>query len=92
MPPLKGVIHAAVFDDAVLANLAGTDAARVAPRSWGVAAESIPRDLNLDFRLFSSVLSLWSAVGQATAANSLDPCCVTQEGGVTRYRLLGSLG
>ena len=76
MPPLKGVIHAAaVFDDAVLANLTWEQMQRVlAPKivgAWLLSRST--RDLNLDFfALFSSVLSLWGAVGQAayTAANS----------------------
>lgn len=76
MPPLKGVIHAAaVFDDAVLANLTWEQTQRVlAPKivgAWLLSRST--RDLDLDFfALFSSVLSLWGAVGQAayTAANS----------------------
>jgi surfactin synthase thioesterase subunit len=76
MPPLKGVIHAAaVFEDAVLANLTREQFLRVlSPKvagSWLLSRAT--RELDLDFFvLFSSVLSLWGGLGQAayTAANS----------------------
>jgi len=76
MPPLKGVIHAAaVFEDAVLANLTWEQYQRVlAPKIAGAWLLSLgTRALDLDFFvLFSSVLSLWGGLGQAayTAANS----------------------
>jgi surfactin synthase thioesterase subunit/NADP-dependent 3-hydroxy acid dehydrogenase YdfG len=76
MPPLKGVIHAAaVFEDAVLANLTGDQFERVLrPKVTGAWLLSrATRELDLDFFvLFSSVLSLWGGIGQAayTAANS----------------------
>jgi surfactin synthase thioesterase subunit len=76
MPPLKGVVHAAaVFEDAVLANLTREQFERVLrPKvtgAWLVSRDT--RELDLDFFvLFSSVLSLWGGLGQAayTAANS----------------------
>jgi acyl transferase domain-containing protein/surfactin synthase thioesterase subunit len=76
LPPLKGVVHAAaVFEDAVLANLTGEQFERVLrPKmtgAWLVSRDT--RELDLDFFvLFSSVLSLWGGLGQAayTAANS----------------------
>ncbi len=76
MPPLKGVIHAAaVFEDAVLANLTWEQFLRVLrPKVTGAWLLSrATRELDLDFFvLFSSVLSLWGGLGQAayTAANS----------------------
>jgi acyl transferase domain-containing protein/surfactin synthase thioesterase subunit/acyl carrier protein len=76
MPPLKGVVHAAaVFDDAVLANLTWDQMQRVLmPKIVGAWLLSrCTRDLDLEFFiLFSSVLSLWGAVGQGayTTANS----------------------
>jgi acyl transferase domain-containing protein/surfactin synthase thioesterase subunit len=76
MPPLKGVIHAAaVFEDAVLANLTGNQFERVLrPKVTGAWLLSrATRELDLDFFvLFSSVLSLWGGLGQGayTAANS----------------------
>ena len=76
MPPLKGVIHAAaVFEDAVLANLNWEQFLRVlTPKIAGAWLLSRgTRELDLDFFvLFSSVLSLWGGLGQAayTAANS----------------------
>jgi acyl transferase domain-containing protein/surfactin synthase thioesterase subunit len=76
MPPLKGVIHtAAVFDDAVLANLTGEQFERVLrPKmtgAWLLSRATGEFDLDF-FVLFSSVLSLWGGLGQAayTAANS----------------------
>jgi acyl transferase domain-containing protein/surfactin synthase thioesterase subunit len=76
MPPLKGVIHAAaVFDDAVVANVRDEQLRAVlAPKvagAWLLHRET--RKLALDFFvLFSSVLSIWGGTGQAayTAANS----------------------
>jgi acyl transferase domain-containing protein/surfactin synthase thioesterase subunit len=76
MPPLKGVIHAAaVFDDAVLANVTGEQFQRVlAPKvagAWRVSRATRAVDLDF-FVVFSSVLSLWGGLGQSayTAANS----------------------
>jgi surfactin synthase thioesterase subunit/NAD(P)-dependent dehydrogenase (short-subunit alcohol dehydrogenase family) len=85
MPPLKGVIHlAAVFEDAVLANLTGEQFGRVMrPKmtgAWLLSRDT--RQIDLDFFvLFSSVLSLWGGLGQAayTAANSfLDALAATR--------------
>ena len=76
MPPLKGVIHAAaVFEDAVIENITWEQLDRVSlPKIAGAwqlsqATSGLPLDF---FVLFSSVLSLWGAAGQAayTAANS----------------------
>jgi len=76
MPPLKGVIHAAaVFEDAVIENITWEQLDRVSlPKVAGAwrlsqATSRLPLDF---FVLFSSVLSLWGAAGQAayTAANS----------------------
>jgi surfactin synthase thioesterase subunit len=76
MPPLAGVIHAAaVFDDAVLANLTRAQLHRaLEPKVAGAwvlsrATSTLPLDY---FVLFSSVLSVWGSAGQAgyTAANS----------------------
>ncbi len=85
MPPLKGVIHlAAVFEDAVLANLTGEQFGRVLmPKMTGAWLLSrATRKIDLDFFvLFSSVLSLWGGLGQAsyTAANSsLDALAATR--------------
>ena len=75
MPPLKGVIHAAaVFDDAVIENITWEQLDCVSrPKIAGAwrlsqATSGLPLDF---FVLFSSVLSLWGAAGQATytAAN-----------------------
>jgi surfactin synthase thioesterase subunit/nucleoside-diphosphate-sugar epimerase len=85
MPPLKGVIHAAaVFDDAVVANLTGAQLDRVLrPKiagAWLLSRGTQTLDLDF-FVLFSSVLSLWGALGQAayTAANSfLDALAVSR--------------
>ena len=76
LPPLKGVIHAAaVFEDAILANTTWEQFRRVLrPKVTGAwLLHRSTQELALDFFvMFSSVLSLWGAVGQAayTAANS----------------------
>ncbi len=76
MPPLRGVIHtAAVFEDALIANLTPGILSRVfRPKikgSWNLHRATTALDLDF-FILFSSVLSLWGAAGQAAyvAANS----------------------
>lgn len=76
MPPLRGVVHAAaVFDDAVLANLTRDQFHRVLqPKvagAWLLSRATCTLDLDY-FVLFSSVLSVWGGAGQAgyTAANS----------------------
>src|SRR5262249_32251181 len=77
LPPLRGVIHAAaVFDDAVLANVGWESWQRVlAPKIAGAwLLDRATRGCDLDFFvLFSSVLSLWGAIGQGayTSANSV---------------------
>jgi acyl transferase domain-containing protein/surfactin synthase thioesterase subunit len=76
MPPLRGVVHAAaVFDDAVLANLTREQLHRaLEPKvagAWLVSRAT--RTLDLDyFVLFSSVLGVWGSAGQAgyTAGNA----------------------
>ena len=76
MPPLKGIVHAAaVFEDALLAN-AGWDLFErvLQPKlagAWHLHRATLGLDLDF-FVLFSTVLSLWGAAGQAayTAANS----------------------
>jgi acyl transferase domain-containing protein/surfactin synthase thioesterase subunit/acyl carrier protein len=76
MPPLKGVIHAAaVFEDALLANADRDLFERVLrPKlagAWHLHRATLGLDLDF-FVLFSTILSLWGAAGQAayTAANS----------------------
>ena len=69
MPPLRGVIHtAAVFEDALIANLTPGILSRVfRPKikgSWNLHRATTALDLDF-FILFSSVLSLWGAAGQA---------------------------
>jgi surfactin synthase thioesterase subunit/acyl carrier protein len=75
MPPLKGVIHAAaVFEDALLVNADQDLFERVLrPKvagTWNLHRATSGLDLDF-FVLFSTVLSLWGAAGQAayTAAN-----------------------
>jgi surfactin synthase thioesterase subunit/NAD(P)-dependent dehydrogenase (short-subunit alcohol dehydrogenase family)/acyl carrier protein len=76
LPPLKGVIHAAaVFEDAVLANSTWEQFHRVLqPKTMGAwLLHRYTQELDVDFFvMFSSVLSLWGAAGQAAyaAANS----------------------
>ena len=76
MPPLKGVIHAAaVFEDALLSNAdLGLFERVLRPKldgAWNLHHATLGLDLDF-FVMFSTVLSLWGAAGQAayTAANS----------------------
>ena len=76
MPPLKGVIHSAVvFKDALIPNLTPEIMVEVLqPKiagAWALHRATAALDLDF-FVLFSSILSLWGAGGQAAyaAANS----------------------
>ena len=76
MPPLRGVIHAAaVFEDALLTNAdRGLFERVLRPKlagAWRLHHATLELDLDF-FVVFSTVLSLWGAAGQAayTAANS----------------------
>jgi acyl transferase domain-containing protein/surfactin synthase thioesterase subunit/acyl carrier protein len=74
MPPLKGVIHTAVvFKDALISTLTEDTVAEVLhPKVDGAwALHRATEKLELDFFiLFSSVLSLWGAAGQAAYATA----------------------